>query len=216
MIAWCQRVIGTAESAWCQRGGVGAPRPDDVQSVHHGVSRVLWASFVNHGVVRVRLAQLRDSLGIGCRSTVPIEQFRVWSLSGLIRPGDVQVHAILLSGMRQSEARAPVSKYTDLVEEAEGLDKIEMLQNHADPKIYEKAVEILECFFGFGAEDKDEEVSKEEDEERPGGAGGASMHLAESAAPAAATYTFTPVAAPAEGFQFALAKDVSRDSIMIS
>ena len=34
-----------------------------------------------------------------------------------------------------------------MVDEANGLDKIEELQNHSNREIYEKAVNILETFF---------------------------------------------------------------------
>jgi len=37
--------------------------------------------------------------------------------------------------------------YAQLVDEAEGLDKIEELQNHTNEDIYDKAVNILETFF---------------------------------------------------------------------
>lgn len=37
--------------------------------------------------------------------------------------------------------------YSTMVDEANGLDKIEELQNHSNREIYEKAVNILETFF---------------------------------------------------------------------
>lgn len=40
-----------------------------------------------------------------------------------------------------------VNPYAQLIDEAEGLDRIEHLQNHAHEEIYEKAVSILENFF---------------------------------------------------------------------
>jgi importin subunit alpha-1 len=40
-----------------------------------------------------------------------------------------------------------VNPYAQLVDEAEGLDRIEHLQNHAHEAVYEKAVSILETFF---------------------------------------------------------------------
>ena len=39
------------------------------------------------------------------------------------------------------------NKYVHLVDEAEGLDKIEDLQNHEQEEIYDKAANILEAFF---------------------------------------------------------------------
>lgn len=37
--------------------------------------------------------------------------------------------------------------YANMVDEAEGLDKIEDLQNHEQEEIYDKAANILEAFF---------------------------------------------------------------------
>jgi len=37
--------------------------------------------------------------------------------------------------------------YTDMIEDCDGLDKIEELQTHANQKVYEKAVKIIEQFF---------------------------------------------------------------------
>lgn len=39
------------------------------------------------------------------------------------------------------------------MDEAEGLDKIEQLQNHPKDEIHEKAVKILEAYFGFEDEE---------------------------------------------------------------
>lgn len=43
--------------------------------------------------------------------------------------------------------------YAQNVDEAEGLDKIESLQNHPKDEVHEKAVKILETFFGFEDEE---------------------------------------------------------------
>eukprot|EP00179_Madagascaria_erythrocladioides_P001573 CAMPEP_0198318622 /NCGR_PEP_ID=MMETSP1450-20131203/7911_1 /TAXON_ID=753684 ORGANISM="Madagascaria erythrocladiodes, Strain CCMP3234" /NCGR_SAMPLE_ID=MMETSP1450 /ASSEMBLY_ACC=CAM_ASM_001115 /LENGTH=593 /DNA_ID=CAMNT_0044021941 /DNA_START=42 /DNA_END=1824 /DNA_ORIENTATION=- len=45
------------------------------------------------------------------------------------------------------------SRYSELVESCGGLDKIEELQNHANSTIYEKAVAILESYFGAAEEE---------------------------------------------------------------
>lgn len=41
-----------------------------------------------------------------------------------------------------------------LVDEAEGLDKLEQLQEHQNSDIYEKAVNIIEKFFGTEGEEE--------------------------------------------------------------
>jgi len=48
--------------------------------------------------------------------------------------------------------------YVQLVEAADGLDKLDDLQNHSNHMIYEKAVGLLEKYFGAVDEDTDENV----------------------------------------------------------
>lgn len=42
---------------------------------------------------------------------------------------------------------APNNPFADMIDEHEGLDKIEGLQNHENQDIYEKAVKVLETYF---------------------------------------------------------------------
>jgi hypothetical protein len=44
--------------------------------------------------------------------------------------------------------------YVRLVEEAEGVEKIDALQSHPNPEIYHKAMEILEMYFGGEEDDR--------------------------------------------------------------
>merc|ERR1711916_106306 len=53
-----------------------------------------------------------------------------------------------------------VNQYADMVEDVEGLDKIEVLQEHSNQKVYDKALEIIEVYFS------------EEENENFGGLGG--------------------------------------------
>ena len=48
----------------------------------------------------------------------------------------------------ETTAVARKSMCTQHVENAGGLDKIDALQQHEDNSIYEKALKILECYFG--------------------------------------------------------------------
>ncbi|EIE22441.1 importin alpha [Coccomyxa subellipsoidea C-169] len=59
------------------------------------------------------------------------------------------IENILKVGEAEKELAGPsgVNAYANLVDEAEGLDKIEDLQNHANEEIYDKAANILEAFF---------------------------------------------------------------------
>ena len=45
------------------------------------------------------------------------------------------------------------STYAQYIDTEGGLDKIEELQNHAQTEIYEKAMKIIQKYFGFEEED---------------------------------------------------------------
>eukprot|EP01114_Cavostelium_apophysatum_P014708 TRINITY_DN387_c0_g1_i1.p1 TRINITY_DN387_c0_g1~~TRINITY_DN387_c0_g1_i1.p1 ORF type:complete len:521 (+),score=156.63 TRINITY_DN387_c0_g1_i1:124-1686(+) len=60
---------------------------------------------------------------------------------------------ILKVGERDAKAGNMVNAYASYIESAEGLDKIETLQNHQNNDIYEKAVKILETYFNAEEED---------------------------------------------------------------
>lgn len=55
-------------------------------------------------------------------------------------------------GEAEKELAGPngVNIYTQLIDEAEGLDKIEDLQTHENEEIYDKAANMLEQFFEVG------------------------------------------------------------------
>jgi hypothetical protein len=57
-----------------------------------------------------------------------------------------------------------VNPYADMVEDVEGLDRIEMLQEHSNQKVYDKALDIIEKYFS------------EEENENFGGLGGAQQN----------------------------------------
>lgn len=49
--------------------------------------------------------------------------------------------------MKKMPGSNGVNPYAQLVEDAEGLDKVEALQDHPNEDLYEKAVHILETYF---------------------------------------------------------------------
>ena len=59
-----------------------------------------------------------------------------------------------------SVANVDVGVYTTFVDEAEGLDKLEQLQNHNNEDVYKKAMHILETYFGLDDEE-DEQLAPE-------------------------------------------------------
>lgn len=55
---------------------------------------------------------------------------------------------ILRAGQHEAKLQGITNHYAVLVEECYGLDKIEMLQNHENQDIYQKAFDIIEQYFG--------------------------------------------------------------------
>lgn len=58
--------------------------------------------------------------------------------------------------IQKSASGDSYNKFANLVEEAEGLDKIENLQNHAHHEVYAKAIHLLETFY---SEEEDLELA---------------------------------------------------------
>jgi len=96
------------------------------------------------------------------------EQIRYLVNQGCIKPlcdllscADARIITVALEGLenilkvgeKDSKAAGSLNQYATWIEEAEGLDKIEALQNHQNNDIYEKAVKILETYFAAEEED---------------------------------------------------------------
>lgn len=92
------------------------------------------------------------------------EQIHALVQTGCIKPlcdllavQDVRIVTVALEGLEnilkvgEAAAKAPggggQNPYAQLVEDAEGLDKIEALQEHQNEELYEKAVAVLEAYF---------------------------------------------------------------------
>jgi importin subunit alpha-1 len=96
------------------------------------------------------------------------EQIRYLVNQGCIKPlcdlltcSDARIITVALEGLenilkvgeKDAAATKGVNIYANIIEEAEGLDKIEALQSHQNNDIYEKAVKILETYFAAEEED---------------------------------------------------------------
>jgi len=76
-------------------------------------------------------------------------------LCDLLTASDARVITVALEGLenilkvgeKEATETNGINRFATLVEEAEGLDKIELLQRHNNQDIYEKAVKILENYF---------------------------------------------------------------------
>jgi len=95
------------------------------------------------------------------------EQIRYLVQEGCIKPlcdllicSDARIITVALEGLenilkvgeKDAKNGNGVNLFANKIEEVEGLDKIEQLQNHQNTDIYEKAVKIIEVYFG-GEED---------------------------------------------------------------
>ena len=63
-----------------------------------------------------------------------------------------------LHELAPARTRAHVCSRVQAFDEAEGIDKLEALQEHKNANVYDKAVEILEAYFGE-EEDEDENLA---------------------------------------------------------
>jgi importin subunit alpha-1 len=70
---------------------------------------------------------------------------------------------ILRSGQEIADQTDGVNQYADIVEQVGGLDYLENLQYHKSKEIYEKALEILDTYFGQEGEDEDEDIQDQSD-----------------------------------------------------
>ncbi|KDD73677.1 hypothetical protein H632_c1936p0 [Helicosporidium sp. ATCC 50920] len=92
------------------------------------------------------------------------EQIRALVHAGAVKPlcdllstSDVRIMTVALEGLenilkvgeseRELGGPGAVNPYAQMVDEADGLDKIESLQSHGNEDIYEKAVTLLETYF---------------------------------------------------------------------
>jgi hypothetical protein len=96
------------------------------------------------------------------------EQIRYLVQQGCIKPlcdlltcNDPRLVTVALEGienvLKAGEHEAPTTggtnPYTQFVDEAEGIDKLEALQNHSNEDVYKKAMHILETYYGLDEDD---------------------------------------------------------------
>ena len=89
-----------------------------------------------------------------------VEQGAIKPLCDLIVCSDARIVTVALEGLENIlkvgealRADGAPNQYAQFIDEAEGLEKIENLQNHNNNEIYEKAMKILEEYFGLEDED---------------------------------------------------------------
>merc|ERR1712054_561342 len=91
-----------------------------------------------------------------------VQQTCIRTLCDLLDAKDARIITVALEGLEnilrvgQEEAQRTgltVSEYGQIIDSEGGLDKIEALQNHQQNEIYEKAMKIIQKYFGFEDED---------------------------------------------------------------
>jgi len=89
-----------------------------------------------------------------------VDQHVIDPMCDLLACPDARIILVALEGLEnilkvgEKDAKETgVNEYASLIEECNGLDKIELLQNHANNELYEKAVHILEMYFAAEEED---------------------------------------------------------------
>jgi len=90
-----------------------------------------------------------------------VSQGCIKPLCDLLTAADARIITVALEGLEnilkvgeQDAKSTGANDYTDIIEEADGLDKIEQLQVHQNIDIYEKSVKILETYFAAQEEDQ--------------------------------------------------------------
>ena len=98
------------------------------------------------------------------RTRYLVQQGCIKPLCDLLTCNDPRLVTVALEGienvLKAGEVEAPGNNgqnpYTTIVEEAEGLDKLEQMETHQDDDVYEKAMHILETYFGVDDEEEAE------------------------------------------------------------
>jgi importin subunit alpha-1 len=91
-----------------------------------------------------------------------VQQQCIRPLCDLLTVQDPRIINVALEGIENilklgeddmDKSQTDVNDFSRLVEEADGMDKLETLQSHANDEIYQRAVKILETYFGLEEEE---------------------------------------------------------------
>ena len=96
-----------------------------------------------------------------------VSQQCIQPLCDLLAVKDSRIVKVALEGIEnilklgedeKEKAGSEMNDMVSLVEEADGMEKLEQLQSHANDDIYQRAVKILESYFGEEGEEEDGEL----------------------------------------------------------
>jgi len=93
-----------------------------------------------------------------------VQQNCIRPLCDLLDVADIKIITVALEGLenilkvgeQDAKNHAGVNQHANFVQEAGGLDKIDLLQRHENMEIYDKAIKILEMYFEIEDEEESE------------------------------------------------------------
>jgi len=95
--------------------------------------------------------QIRYLVKMGCIK--PLCDLLIASDARIVTVALEGLEHILKVGEKDAKESTGLNQFATFIDEAEGLEKIEALQNHNNHDIYEKAVKVLETYFANVDED---------------------------------------------------------------
>mmetsp|Transcript_3142 Transcript_3142/g.7211 ORF Transcript_3142/g.7211 Transcript_3142/m.7211 type:complete len:567 (+) Transcript_3142:89-1789(+) len=94
-----------------------------------------------------------------------VEMGAIDALCGVMGVQDTKIVTVALEAiesiLKAGEALSRLNGYVSLIDEVHGIEKIEQLQEHENDEIYEKAIGIIEKYFGCEDEQEDENLVPE-------------------------------------------------------
>lgn len=88
-----------------------------------------------------------------------VEHGAIKNICDLLDVGEVRILLVAMEALEAILKNAPESSnYLQLVDEAEGIERLENLQEHENHEVYQKAVSIVEKYFG-GVEEESENLT---------------------------------------------------------
>lgn len=94
-----------------------------------------------------------------------VERGAIKPLVDLMEVGDVKIVMLALEALEailsiaEGMASSTVAQYAQLIDEAGGVDLLEKLQEHENSKVYQKAVDIIEKYFGTEDEAESQNIA---------------------------------------------------------
>jgi len=86
-----------------------------------------------------------------------VERYKVISpICDLLNCADTRIISIMLNSI-EAILKLNANEYVNLIEESDGLEKLESLQNHKDDSIYEQSKRIIENYFGVEEQGEENE-----------------------------------------------------------